>query len=429
MAITERQIANIGTGGESFDPQGFNIEKLQLISVDRSKSWDLFSIFSKLSITESIYSFGLELQVEFIDEKNVIESLPIIGQEIILLEIRKKDHTFNSDKLIRLEFFVTDYPFYTRLPKPYSAAFTINAISPHVFLSEQKKISRSSKQNTVDEIEKILSQDLNLSNIIKKGEAITKWNGIITTSTPLDAMEMLLSLSYDSEYSPFYVFQTLNGNMNILSYSQMTKQESIITLNNQKLNNQQYVTKEYYVDQMKMLLDLTSKFSMSKFDKGSEGTWSSRNFFLDFSNKTFTNSDFSYLSDFNIDTTLEGRKVLKKPNPYNPESFFDYKSLNSKAFGENENASQLFRDSKGKHRVYDPLLDSYYFDIVINGNMSTNPGKVIELALSKATDPTINENIDTDDEYLSGRYCITSAIHNFEDGKYTTNIRVKRDSI
>ena len=32
------------------------------------------------------------------------------------------------------------------------------------------------------------------------------------------------------------------------------------------------------------------------------------------------------------------------------------------------------------------------------------------------------------DQHISGRYLITSAIHNFEGGKYYTNVKVKRDS-
>ena len=66
--------------------------------------------------------------------------------------------------------------------------------------------------------------------------------------------------------------------------------------------------------------------------------------------------------------------------------------------------------------------------------MGLNPGRVIELKLQRTMDPQNFQDLleknprDIWDEHLSGKYLITSAIHTFEDGKYFTNVKVKRDS-
>jgi predicted transcriptional regulator len=66
--------------------------------------------------------------------------------------------------------------------------------------------------------------------------------------------------------------------------------------------------------------------------------------------------------------------------------------------------------------------------------MGLNPGRVVDLRFQRAMDPqSMKELLDKNprdiwDEHMSGRYLITSAIHQFKEGKYYTNIKVKRDS-
>jgi len=66
--------------------------------------------------------------------------------------------------------------------------------------------------------------------------------------------------------------------------------------------------------------------------------------------------------------------------------------------------------------------------------MGLNPGRVIDLKFQRAIDPqSMKKMIDKDprdlwDEHLSGRYMIVSTIHTFNESKYYTSVKVKRDS-
>jgi hypothetical protein len=63
-----------------------------------------------------------------------------------------------------------------------------------------------------------------------------------------------------------------------------------------------------------------------------------------------------------------------------------------------------------------------------------NAGRKIGLVFPKTIDPVAYREIVTNpdshfrNEFLSGNYLITSAIHEFQNDEYYVNLRVKRDS-
>jgi hypothetical protein len=85
--------------------------------------------------------------------------------------------------------------------------------------------------------------------------------------------------------------------------------------------------------------------------------------------------------------------------------------------------------------AYNALLNTFTHDIRLNGNFKLNAGRKIQLEFPKAIDPIAYKDFtgksgeaDHRNKFLSGKYLITSAIHEFENDEYYVNLRVKRDS-
>ena len=84
--------------------------------------------------------------------------------------------------------------------------------------------------------------------------------------------------------------------------------------------------------------------------------------------------------------------------------------------------------------AYNALFNTFTHDIRLHGNFKLNAGRKIQLEFPKAIDPVAyreasdNPKPDHRNEFLSGKYLITSAIHEFSDDEYYVNLRVKRDS-
>ena len=84
--------------------------------------------------------------------------------------------------------------------------------------------------------------------------------------------------------------------------------------------------------------------------------------------------------------------------------------------------------------AYNALFNTFTHDIRLHGNFKLNAGRKIQLEFPKAIDPVAYREASDNpkdhhrNEFLSGKYLITSAIHEFSDDEYYVNLRVKRDS-
>jgi hypothetical protein len=117
------------------------------------------------------------------------------------------------------------------------------------------------------------------------------------------------------------------------------------------------------------------------------------------------------------------------------DSFHEYSTNNSLSFGNTKNYNELKRDSGGRTRSYTENLESINHDISLFGDFELNPGKMINIFIPKAIDPSIQRDVlknnkdEIFDEQMSGKYLITSCIHTFKGGEYFTNVRIKKDSL
>jgi hypothetical protein len=214
-----------------------------------------------------------------------------------------------------------------------------------------------------------------------------------------------------------------------------------------------------YQQREQTILSVASNLKLNKSIQSRRGAFASRNNFLDYSNKTYTTEDYDYSENFlTKKPTLEKHGILSDQFKIGDENLTDFKeshceymSLNHNSFGDKNtwykesdkentpsgfNYNNMSKGSRQFLNAYQALLNTMTHDIRLNGNFKLNAGKKIKLMFPKAIDPAVYSQYTNNEKdlnghvnnFLSGKYLITSVVHEFEDDEYFVEVRVKRDS-
>ena len=467
MAITGKNIQK-GTN-VAFLPSAYKLQEI-VITNYKGEEKDIQNLTVKMSITESIYTQSLLLNLTLKDSTNFVEEFPIIGQEKIQIKIGYKKRN-GKEKTLNLKFFISEYPtFGSTKNQAFVQIIRLVGISEQAYISNQKKIARSYSNNTVKEIQKILKEDLNLpdkkiqSSIDPYG-AISSSKGIINRQRPMDAIEWLRKQSHDQFQSPFYFFQTLNGKYRLFSLASMNdddvnkvfntyydRRESTMIPGTRPLSPEDYLQRE------QTILNVSSNLKLNKTAQSRRGAFASRNHFLNYSDKSYNIVDYDYNLNFleRERPTLEGKSIISSDFKIGDqdltgfkEAHCEYISLNSNCFSDKNtwyestgdnvsfsgNYNSMSIGSRGILNSYQSLFNTMTHDIRLNGNFKLNAGRKVKLVFPKAIDPNsykkYSDNKSSEahvNKFLSGKYLITSVVHEFEDDEYYVSVRVKRDS-
>lgn len=443
MSASNQNVLEQGSK-KALTPDSFNCKEIEITNY-KGVTKQIKNIVIKFSITESLYSNTLVAKFSVKDSTNFFEEFPITGQETIRIKLeRKTNFTVNESKeVLDLKFFVTEYPLYGRSGQ-HTQVYSFSAISPHAFASSFRKISRAYAERSDSEIKKIIVNDLNVPEEKFKltGEPSSISKGLINIQSPLKAAEWFRAKTFDKDFAPFFLFQTLVGNVQLSSLTSLIRQKTYGTYIHTTGFSQNAQTDQDYMERATRIVEMASDLKLGKIFQGKDGAFASNNNYLDYTSKTYTKYNYQYSKDLlTKNNSLEKKTVLSKSFKTGSEEIdtlanahCEYTSINSGAYEGTTNYNALRKQTKGITSAYSELLETKAHEVILCGDMGLNAGRVIELKFQRTMDPQLMKDIldknpkDIWDQHISGRYLITSAIHNFEGGKYYTNVKVKRDS-
>jgi hypothetical protein len=422
---------NLDTDGQkALSPDSFSIQKIE-IENSENEAVDVTSIFVKLEIKDSIYSPTSICTLAIKDFNNILEDLPMKGQERIRINLTRKNHdTSEEADEIEMIYFVNYYPLYAVGTNNSNVQIIeIEGIARHAWFNPSIRISRSYSDLTTDVISKIATTDLQIEDFESDGDAASKAKGIINTQSPLQAINNLLKVSYDTNNLPFYFYQSFSGIVYCKSLLAIIESEPVIELNDNNFYTAESLSKLDYEQQMTRIQNIASKMNLDRAAQGKKGAWKATNKYIDIATKSFSTSLYNYEDDYPGDAYIAGQPIDQDYDIYGPENFVSHHSVNSFAYGEDDlNIETMLVPSKNTQNFVHEVLDSLVHDITIYGNMKVEAGTTVELKLAKKLDPDLGDSEAQVDESLSGKYVVASTIHTFEDGKYFTQARIKRDN-
>ena len=440
-------LSNISlNSAEALIPTAYSIQEI-IFRNHSGRELDLKALITDFSITESIYRPSLLLSMNVKDPVNIMEELQISGQETIRVTLARKPYGEDIEDLVSLNFIVTEYPIFGRFANRLQV-YSLRGVSPHAYVSELKKVSRAFSGTIQDFVSEVLKDDLGISDdMMEISAASTAFiSFIVPNMAPLDAIHWAIRRAYDQAGSPFYFYQRLDGVIVLESQAEMVSRDAYKEYKDGKFfqfdQTGDTSIKKDYAERSLRILSMASDVRMSKYGSIPGGAYGSRSEYLDLSTKTMNKSAFRYESEFNTMIWTYKNPVVspnfKPDNPNNslsqfPDSLVNYISTNKHAFENPNYHSTTERAILNKAQSYIENMDSISHDITIAGDFKLSAGKMVSLKIPPAIDPSVNiknSKISNDiqrDNYFSGKYLVTSIVHNFAED-YKIDMKIKRDS-
>ena len=420
--------------GIVISPKAFKIEKA-IMTTNSGKEVSLLGIIHNIEIHEGISRTGLHVRIFIEDAANLPDELKIAFNEKINLSITRPEHS--GEKRFDLEVYVWGMNNYSE-PTPSSKAYTLECITKHGYLSPSKLLNQPFDNTSANLIKSIIETHLD-SKVDVRCSTNLSVKGIYPNVSPLYAIAWLLRNSNDNG-TPVYLYETAEEGIIMTSYNEILKQDVYHKYNrNPFFKETLYHTDEkgVFEEERAKIIKVVSVGNAGKFEAAERGTFGSIMNKLDIATKTRKIEKFEYKdiddNKLNLKNSMDdimklGKKFLREFKEYKQH----YVSENSLAFGKDKNT---YHDAVGekqllKRNAHINNLNTTELTIKIPGDFNFAPGKIVELEILRQADiqEELEEGRDYIDEELSGKYLVSSCIHNFTKEGYFIQTKIKKDS-
>lgn len=436
-----------GTGTNNSNvrtPHGFSFSEITITNY-AGEQLDIASLVKDVVINESLLAQSLVMEMTIVDSSNLFEFHKISGNEKVLMKfIRTVPREGSADPSISkdvqefvLDLRVSDIPIFTR-PKPNVQVYRIQCISEHAYVGTGTRISKS-VNGTAGQIMKDIAENYMGAAVTKMDSTIGTMHAIVPNLRANDAVNWIQKVAYDSYSSPVYFFETLLDGLQIRGHTNLLDEEDLPTLyKHQSLFSADIDSTSDYFERKSRILNISSAVGLSKLAGISRGAWGSTTIHIDPFNKVF--EQVMHEDERERRHQLEPHKLTSDQYQLANKTVNDLSkstvisSVNIKeAFDAGVTYNELIPSFAPKKKIILQNMESISHVVKLHGDPELRPGRKINIQLPISTDPALDnlEQIADSkfDQYVSGRYMIVSAIHQFDEkGGYFTEIKIKRDS-
>jgi hypothetical protein len=382
-------------------------------------------LISGVDIYESLLSPYIKAELTVVDSANLLESMPIIGQEKIDLTI------IEGNNVIKRTFYVGSVSNFVR-GNNQAVVYVLKLITPEQLLNGLLLVSQSFTGTLDDAIEKIVKDYLK-SKISFKEKTAGNYSVVIPNWNPFQAIDWLSRRSVNSKKMPYAFYETWKDGFSLESYESMFKK---ITYN--RFVHKGGTTAENDADNQAASYNVAFDYDMRDFGNTYKntlrGAFGAGMWVVDIATKSYKFVQYKYDEDFNKKSHLDKIAFVNPEYTINDKKLGDYDAIhhilnkNSMAFGEinNYNNEGEFTKLETDPFVYQLTLNK--INMSVRGRADLNPGKIIEFAIDRSK-PTVYGNSTDENEYISGKYLVLNTHHKMSNGKFVTILDVVRDSL
>lgn len=394
---------------------------------------DLTKISTGITITESIFSVGISLDVSITDAIGLLEGFKIMGNEKILVQLSRSDIVSGGKKEYNLDLRIANIGNYARR-KDFVQQFTLTCVSDYIYHNNLKTLTRPF-QGSIGAAIKAICDDLDIAKgDLEINTETGTASGVYPRLKPLSAIQWLL-LNATENTTPFFFYQRVSDNKVVLeSYKDMVDKESFDTYNYSPYfatDTGSGELKESYEEERKKITSLSSDLNISQLMSIADGCYGSKLHTIDIATKKYTKEEddgYHYKRDevvkLNVfDALSDNMKLNERPISEYVKGKNLFVSQNSLAFDQ-PNYSALIGPGYLQAQSYLKNLNSLTLDITLNGDFSLKLGDKINVDINRAGSDSKEIAIDV---YLSGKYIITNIVHQFGK-KYEMKLTIQKDS-
>jgi hypothetical protein len=428
------------TPSDLINADQFYLEKIELITTSQIIS--LSSIMVELSYYEDIMNSSVTGEVLINDALSIIDRFTMTGNEYVRMEFKKsKQASISFFKYFRV-YRVSE----RLLDTNYTELYKLHLCSEELFLSEQKKISKSYPGK---EIHNVVTDILVNELKIPKGKVIvgnTKgvYDFVIPYKKPFEAINWLANYAQPEKAlgADFLFFENRNG-FNFLSLQTLYSQPAYRKYRYDMRNT------ESSTEAIRSLNSIKSYTFLDTFDSlygTSTGAFSNSVMTIDPLTRRYTTTNYNYLNNFNNYKHLNKQPVI--PTITNRDDVTANESYNSVLKVLTTNANQKTAlgikdipyavsndagvETYVPHRTSQLAMAHYSrIKMSVSGDPGLTVGQVINVTL-----PSLKNRDGTGlqqgqkDEIHSGNYIITAVRHIIDAYlKYETILEIAKESL
>lgn len=439
---------------ESYQAPGdVTIKQLYLISPNKNKFVSLIDYLVEMNIYESIFSSTISGNLVISDNRNIIREFPILGEEILLVEL--KTPTFEDNLSIYRTFRVFSLGNKNYVRDGNSLIYKLEFCSQESFVNSLSKVYGQLKGKPEDIISKVYTEYLKTERAFSVDEAggklsisaglqETQLNIVTKTAnnlkfvspgwSPLKCINWICSKSEaeNSKANNFLFWETTKG-FYFSSSDKIFDSTFNVTIGSYTLTSSLPGSDSRSNLGIFTIKDIANKKVFNQLENVLTGYLASRVIDVNLYNKTFENYDYDHgLSYFRYSHT-EGENSLPLFDPFtarNPESYkqinYNYPNLYNDSDG---NFPEKNKFIYGNRRSTLMELNNFDMEIVIPGRTDIEAGSLIFLNLPAGKPPSPGDKAkNLKDDMFSGYYLITTLNHKINRLTHYTTMTVSKDS-
>jgi len=420
----------------------FELNELEIIA-SSGVALSLIKSCLEINIYESIFSNSLTGNITIASTNDLVQNMPFIGQEQLLLKISTPTLDTPID-FTKNAFMIYNVSVNTELSAG-AAVYVLEFCSPELLRNNRVRVSKSFTDTPSKILQNIMtdSRYINTTKKINLEKTSGIKNIVVPNQRPFDFLRCLIQDCKSEKGSPHYLFYETVRGYNFRTLQNLYKEGTKSTYNNGDAGPDEKVGNSLGIQEaFDRAIVCDVKTPNNALNDSRAGMFGAKVISHNIFNKSYEVNTYGYFTDFDKHARIDGKKDSPKYNS-NLKEWPDSRiylhptsasgSLDAQYRDSNNSNSSIVANKISetilhrKERMYE-LNFSKNVGLTVHGNTSLVVGDIVELNYA-ATGK--NHNIGTLDKYISGRYLITSLRHTFSPATndHQINMIISRDSL
>lgn len=416
----------------SYTDFGFEVLELKLISNSGGEPINLENMWLEISVTESIWKNLMYGEIVFKDGMNLSETLPVVGNETILLSFKTKGDKADPIKITGKVYTTLGK---ARVTNEKSEVYKLEFVSNITFADRISRVNGSLRGTISDIVGNLFLSSFGKESVSKlrigeKTKTIHKF--VFPNWSPLYCMRWLATRAFSSQSEPslFLFYEDVDG----FHFKNLISELSKPT----KMTYRVEPKSSANITSIDGFLSRVEEYSIlsyyDRLDELADGMFSSSLLTHDITSKKFSTNTRNYIETFdNTPVHLNKHPLFPRETQMTETMTTAYAAhrsvipLQTDAFNsikQNDFSEKYFLDRKSLMKQFDTVKIS----IKVPGNSGMRLLDTVNFSIPKIG--YIDESdSDWEDQYLSGKYIVTSIKTTINKiGRYTTIMDLSKES-
>lgn len=405
----------------------YSVESVSITGVNGTK-YEIKDLVQSIDVYESLSSPYIKCELLIADAANMIELIPIIGQEKVNVII--KDLITNNT--LNRNYYVSSIQNYVK-GNNQASVYTLKLVTEEYMMNSLSLVSQALTGQISSSIDLILKNYLNTKTKVTE-KTSGDYRLIVPNWNPYKAIDWLVRRSTTANGYPFCFYETFKDGLYFESYDTLFKKPVF-----NKYTYRSNSTAKDDANQTGAMLKTALRYDISEVSNTGKnilrGAFGQSMHIVDHANKKYNLVKYDYQKDFKKKNHLGIQSYVSDKFKVNGKTLDQYDIIHSIAFknplafnGDLNNYNNTIEFSKLES---DPLiyqLGLIKINMTVKGRSDLTVGKVIQFEVEK-NKPVTNANPKVANEYLSGKYVVQNIHHKMEDGKYYIIMDVVKESL